>query len=290
MIVLQLALTGVGVGCVYALVAFGFVLIYKTTSVVNFAQGEFLMLGGFLAFTVTGILHAPFWVAALLVPCLMALFGAGLFLLVLRPLTGQPALATVLVTIGAAYVLRAVVTMVPGWGTDTHVFPSPYSAGVALGPLSISGNYLATMAVTAMVCTLLYLFFKRTLLGISMQATADNQLAAYYVGVPVSRIYVLVWALSAAVAGLAAVLIAPVSFVHSNMGVLGLRAFPAAVIGGLRNIPGAIAGGLVVGLVESFAGYYLPEGVKDIAPYIVVLAVLLCLPSGIFARRAMRKV
>ncbi|MBM3517672.1 MAG: branched-chain amino acid ABC transporter permease, partial [Alphaproteobacteria bacterium] len=133
-------------------------------------------------------------------------------------------------------------------------------------------------------------FFKLTRLGLAMQATAQNQLVAAYMGIPVKLVFSLIWALSAAVAAAAGVLLAPIAFVHVNMGFIGLKAFPAAVLGGFGSVPGAIAGGLVIGIVEALAGFYLPEGFKDVAAYVVLLAVLLVRPQGLFGRTSPRRV
>jgi len=143
---------------------------------------------------------------------------------------------------------------------------------------------------TALLCLGLYLFFRFTRIGIAMQASSQNQLAAYYMGIPVRRINMLIWGLSAGIAAMGGILLAPMTFVHSNMGFIGLKAFPAAVVGGFGSVPGAIAGGLIIGVVEALAGFYLPEGFKDVAAYVVVLLVLMVKPSGIFGDTATKKV
>ena len=288
---LQLTVSGVAMGCIYALIALGFVLVYKATEVVNFAQGDVMMLGAFVAFTFAGIWQLPFALAVLFAVLVLAGFGAVFNSILLRPLIGQPAFSAVMVTIAAGFVLRGVATMVPGWGPDTHALPAPWSEGVLrLGGLVIAHNDLAIIVLTSLLCAGLYLFFKRTRIGVAMQASSQNQLAAAYMGIPVRRVHTLIWAISAGIAGFAAVLLAPITFVHSNMGVIGIKAFPAAVVGGFGSIPGAIAGGLIIGLVESFAGFYLPEGFKNVAAYVVVLAVLMIRPSGLFAEMRRKKV
>jgi branched-chain amino acid transport system permease protein len=159
-----------------------------------------------------------------------------------------------------------------------------------LGGLVISAEQAVVIASTALLCGGLYAMFRYSKLGIAMQATSQNQLAAYYMGIPVKRINGLVWGLAAAVAAIAGLLLAPITFVHANMGFIGLKAFPAAVVGGFGSLPGAIVGGLVIGIVESFAGFYLPEGFKDIAPYIVVLLMLVLKPNGLFGEKLRKKV
>jgi len=288
---LQLLLAGVAQGCVYALVALGFVLIYKATETVNFAQGDLMMLGGFFALTASVILGWPYWATILFAVAAMAAVGMLIERIVLRPVLGQPAFTVVMITIGVGYVLRGVVTMIPGWGTDTYTFPTPFADGTfRLGEVIIAVQQVAVIVMTAALVAVLYVFFRFSKLGVAMQATSQNQLAAAYMGIPVRRVNMMIWGLSAGVAAFAGILLAPVTFVHSNMGFIGLKAFPAAVVGGFGSVPGAIVGGLIIGLVEAFAGRYMPEGFKDVAAYVVVLAVLMIKPSGIFGETAKKKV
>ena len=284
-------LAGIAQGCVYALVALGFVLIYKATETVNFAQGDLMMLGGFFALTAAVLLDWPYWATILFAVAAMALVGMLIERLVLRPVLGQPAFTVVMITIGVGFVLRGVVTMIPGWGTDTYTFPTPFADGTfKIGEVIFAVQQVAVIAMTAALVSALYLFFRFSKLGVAMQATSQNQLAAAYMGIPVRRVNMMIWGLSAGVAAFAGILLAPVTFVHSNMGFIGLKAFPAAVVGGFGSVPGAIVGGLIIGLVEAFAGRYLPEGFKDVAAYVVVLAVLMIKPSGIFGETARKKV
>jgi branched-chain amino acid transport system permease protein len=149
---------------------------------------------------------------------------------------------------------------------------------------------LIVIGVTAVLCGVLFALFRYTKIGIAMQAASQNQLAAYYMGIPVKRLNGIVWALSAAVAAVAGLLLAPITFVHVNMGFIGLKAFPAAVVGGFGSLPGAIVGGLVIGVVEALAGFYLPEGFKDVAAYVVVLLMLIVKPNGLFGETMRKKV
>jgi branched-chain amino acid transport system permease protein len=291
---LQLLVSGFAQGCIYGLIALGFVLIYKATETVNFAQGDLMMLGGFLGLSGTVALGMPFWAAFAATLVVMMLFGMLLERAVLRPLLGQPAFTVVMLTIGIGYLARGLVTMIPGWGTDTHTLPVPYKDEVVrFGSgegLVISMEHAAIIAVTAFLIVALYLFFRYTRLGIAMQATSQNQLAAFYMGIPVRRINMLIWGISAAVSACAGLLLAPITFVHANMGFIGLKAFPAAVIGGFGSIPGALVGGLIIGLIESLSGFYLPEGFKDIAAYIAVLLMLAVKPSGLFGGNLRKRV
>jgi branched-chain amino acid transport system permease protein len=289
--VLQLLLAGVAQGCVYALVALGFVLIYKATETVNFAQGDLMMLGAFFALTASVMLGWPYWATILFAVAVMALVGMLTERVVIRPVLGHPAFTVVMITIGIGYVIRGVVTMVPGWGTETYQIPTPFVEDVwKVGGVVLAVQQLMVIALTAALCAGLYLFFRFTRIGVAMQATSQNQLAAYYMGIPVRRVNMMIWGLSAGVAAFAGILLAPVTFVHSNMGFIGLKAFPAAVVGGFGSVPGSIVGGLIIGVVEALAGFYLPEGFKDVAAYVVVLVVLLVWPSGIFGETARKKV
>ena len=159
-----------------------------------------------------------------------------------------------------------------------------------VGALVLNVEQMVVILCTALLCLLLFAIFKYSKVGIAMQASSQNQLAAYYMGIPVKKLNGLAWGLASAVAAIAGLLLAPITFVHANMGFVGLKAFPAAVVGGFGSLPGAIVGGLVIGLVESMAGFYAPEGWKDIAPYIVVLVMLWVKPNGIFGGTLRKKV
>jgi branched-chain amino acid transport system permease protein len=288
---LQIMVSGVSQGCIYGLIAIGFVLIYKATETVNFAQGELMMLGAFAGLAAATLLGLPYWAAFLGAVAALALFGLATERVVLRPILGQPAFAIVMVTIGIGYVARGLITMVPAIGTDTHALPTPFQdEPVRLGGLVIGMEHVVVIGITVALCALLFALFRLTKVGIAMQAASQNQLAAYYMGIPVRRLNGFIWAISAAVAAVAGILLAPITFVHANMGFIGLKAFPAAVIGGFGSLPGAIVGGLIIGVVEALAGFYLPEGFKDTAAYVVVLLMLVVKPNGLFGETMHKKV
>ncbi|MGD9941944.1 MAG: branched-chain amino acid ABC transporter permease [Burkholderiaceae bacterium] len=289
--VLQVLVGGIAQGCIYGLIALGFVLIYKATETVSFAQGDLMMLGAFLGLVLLAALGFPFWLAVLAAIAAMAAFGIVLERVVIRPILGQPTFSIVMLTIGIGYVARGAITMIPGIGTETHTLPVPYrNETVQLGGVVLSVEQLAVIGTTAVLCALLYLLFRYAKIGIAMQASSQNQLAAYYMGIPVKRLNGLVWGLAAAVAAIAGLLLAPITFVHANMGFIGLKAFPAAVVGGFGSLPGAIVGGLIIGIVEALSGFFLPEGFKDIAAYVVVLAMLMIKPNGLFGENLRKKV
>jgi branched-chain amino acid transport system permease protein len=288
---LQLLISGVAQGCIYGLIALGFVLIYKATETVSFAQGDLMMVGAFGGLVTMTMLGFPFWLSVPAAIVAMGLFGVALERVVIRPILGQPAFSIVMLTIGVGYVLRGLITMIPDIGTDTHTLPVPYAGEVLrLGGLVVSAEQIVVIGVTAVLCGALFAMFRYSRLGIAMQAASQNQLAACYMGIPVKRLNGLVWGLAAAVAAVAGLLLAPITFVHANMGFIGLKAFPAAVVGGFSSLPGAIVGGLIIGIVEALSGFYLPEGVKDVAPYIVVLLMLVLKPNGLFGETLRKKV
>ncbi len=289
--VLQLVISGVAQGCIYGLIALGFVLIYKATETVSFAQGELMMLGAFLGLALMTMLGWPFWISVLSAVLAMALFGFAAERAVIRPILGQPAFSIVMLTFGIGYVARGVITMIPAIGTETHTLPVPYKDQVwKLGELVLNVEQLVVIGVTVLLCGALYALFRYSKIGIAMQASSQNQLAAYYMGIPVQRLNGLVWGLAAGVAAVAGLLLAPITFVHANMGFIGLKAFPAAVVGGFGSLPGAIVGGLIIGVVEALSGFYLPEGFKDIAAYVVVLVMLMVKPNGLFGETMRKKV
>ena len=288
---LQLVISGIAQGCIYGLIALGFVLIYKATETVSFAQGDLMMLGAFGGLAGMTMLGFPFWLAVPAAIAAMALFGVLTERVVIRPILGQPAFSIVMLTIGIGYVARGLITMLPGIGTDTHTLPVPYrNVTWNAGGLILSAEHMVVIVVTALLCLGLFAMFRYSKLGIAMQASSQNQLAAYYMGIPVKRLNGLVWGLAAAVAAIAGLLLAPITFVHANMGFIGLKALPAAVVGGFGSLPGAIVGGLIIGIVESLSGFYLPEGFKDIAAYVVVLIMLMVKPNGLFGDKLTKKV
>jgi branched-chain amino acid transport system permease protein len=288
---IQLVISGISQGCIYGLIALGFVLIYKATETVSFAQGELMMLGAFCGLAAMTFLGFPFWLAILSTIAAMALFGVLLERIVIRPILGQPQFSIVMLTIGIGYVARGLITMIPGIGTETHALPVPYKDEVFnAGTLVLNAEQLVIIGATATLCLLLFAVFRYSKIGIAMQASSQNQLAAYYMGIPVKKLNGVVWGLAAAVAAVAGLLLSPITFVHANMGFIGLKAFPAAVVGGFGSLPGAIVGGLVIGIVESLSGFYLPEGIKDVAAYVVVLIMLMVKPNGLFGERLRKKV
>jgi len=289
--VLQLLLSGLANGCVYGLVALGFVLIYKATEAVNFAQGDFMMLGAFVMIGLvnTQFLGLNFWLAVPIALLIMGALGYLLDVAVLRHMFGQSQTAVVILTIALGFVIRFVAGLI--WGHEPLNLESPLRLGdVRFGGVVLSLVDIAVIVVTLLLTLFLWQFFQRTKLGLAMQASSQNQMAAYYMGIPVKRVQGAVWALAAVVACVAGILYGSKGTLDISAGFIGIKAFAAAVIGGFGSLPGALMGGLIVGVIEPFAARYLPSGYSQIAPYALLIIVLVFRPHGLFAQVRTKKV
>ena len=289
--ILQLTVSGLSNGCVYGLMALGFVLIYKAAEQVNFAQGDMMMLGAFLAVGLGNdfYLGLPFWLACIGAVLAMAAVGWLIESALLRRVFGQSQVAVAILTIAIGFMLRFVAGAI--WGHEPRMLESPI-AGVTttLGALALGLDEIVVIVVTIILTGALFAFFNRTKLGVAMQASSQNQLAAYYMGIPVKRIHGLAWAIAGAAAAVAGILLACKGSIDPNTGFLGIKAFAAAVIGGFGSLPGALAGGLIVGLIEQFAARHIEAGYSHIAPYAVMLLVLFVRPRGLFVQVRSKKV
>ncbi len=287
---LQLLISGLANGCVYGLVALGFVMIYKATEAVNFAQGDFMMLGAFVALglTVNSVVALPLWAAIPVALAIMGVLGYLLDVVLLRRIFGQSQIAVMILTIALGFVIRFAAGVI--WGHEPQSLNTPLiGKHIRLAGLVLGLDELAVIIVTLLLTTLLYFFFNRTRLGVAMQAASQNQLAAYYMGIPVRRINGLVWALAGVVAAIAGILFASKGSIDPTTGLLGIKAFAAAVIGGFGSLPGALLGGLLVGVIEPFASRYIAAGYSQVAPYVVLLLVLILRPHGLFAQVQTKK-
>ena len=288
----QLLISGISQGCVYGLIALGFVLIYKATEMVNFAQGDLMMLGAFIAFGFINVLGWPFLWGFLATLAVMGVVGATLERLLLRPMIGEPPFAVLMLTIGLGFILRAVAGAI--WGYEDKTLSTPYGGGVARwGEVSVGYENIAVVLGTLALCVLVFVFFRKTRVGVAMQAASQNQLAAYYVGIPVKWIFALVWAMSAMISATAGILVAPLSLINPIMGFVGIKAFAAAIVGGFGSLPGAFLAGLMIGIVEQFAKHGLPsglEGFSETTAYVILLIMLFIRPEGIFATMQRKKV
>jgi branched-chain amino acid transport system permease protein len=286
---LQLAVNGVAIGSIYALVALGLVLTYKATEVLNFAYGDLLMASAFVGWGLIVGLQWPFWLAALATVAFAALLSWQLDAHVMRIIVGQPQFSGVMLTIAVAFMIRGLVSM--SFGPDSRSYPTPWTGkSTHLAGLVVNDLNLVILAAALLITALLFWFLARTSLGVAIQAASQNQLAAYLSGIRVKRLSSLVWALSGAIAALCGLLLAPIALVDISLWVVVLKALAALVLGGFGSVPGAILGGLLIGLVEQMAGVYMPDGYKDVMAYLVLIAVLVFWPRGLLGEAHGRRV
>jgi branched-chain amino acid transport system permease protein len=290
---LYLLTNGVMIGLMYALIALGFVLIYKATDAINFAQGEFVMFAGFIAAGAMEFVHAPFWVAALLSVVGMIALGFALERVVLRPLIGRPVIAVVMATIGLAAVLRGGAVLAFGAGTRAINMPIPDDP-LSLGPVTLPPVEVVGAAVSLLFLAGFTWFFLKSRTGIAMRAVADSQQVAMAMGINVRRYFAFAWAMAGIVSALGGIVWGAMLGVDNQLALVGLKVFPVVILGGLDSIIGAVIGGLIVGIVENLAaGYFDPlvgGGTKDFVPYLLMIIVLMVRPEGIFGRRRIERV
>ncbi len=284
---------GVLIGLMYSLIALGFVLVYKATDAINFAQGEFVMIAGFVVAVALGVYGAPLWLAVVVGLAGMIGFGFGLERVVLRPLIGRPIVAVIMATIGLAAVLRGVGPLT--WGAETHSLPLPISdEPFVLGPLFIPPIQVAGAAVSLMFLGAFGWFFLRSRKGIAMRAVADNQQVAMAMGINVERYFALAWAMTGVVSALGGIIWGNLLGVDVHLALVGFKVFPVVILGGLDSVPGAIVGGLMVGIVENVAaGYidpYVGGGTKDFVPYVLMIVALMVRPYGMFGKAIIERV
>jgi branched-chain amino acid transport system permease protein len=289
----DLFVNGLMIGMMYALVALGFVLIYKATSVVNFAQGELVMFGGYVAAALITLYHLPLAIAIPVLLGTMVLLGFVLERVVLRPLVGQQVISVVMVTIGLAQVLQGSAALV--WGAQTKNIPLP----IRLEPYIIWEIYISPINIVAALVSAGFLvafawFFRKSRMGIAMRAVANDQQAAMAVGIDVRFVFALSWAIAGLAAALGGVVWGSMLGVDTQLALVGLKVFPAVILGGLDSVPGAIVGGLMIGAVESVAaGYvdpYVGGGTKDFLPYVLMILALMIRPYGFFGREIIERV
>jgi branched-chain amino acid transport system permease protein len=290
---LDLIINGLLVGLMYALVALGFVLIYKATSAINFAQGDLVMLAGYAAAFLLVDLGIPLLAAVGIVAVGMVLLGFMLERLILRPLVGQPIVSVIMVTIGLSFVLQGLVTIL--WGANTRRLALPVSDDpIILGPVFISPINLVAALIAVAFLVAFGLFFTRSRLGLAMRAVADDQQAAMVVGIKVPSVFALSWGIAGLAATAGGVIWGNQIGVDTFLNLIGLKVFPVVILGGLDSIGGAIIGGLILGIVESLAaGYFDPlvgGGTKDFVPYVLMILVLFIRPYGMFGHETIERV
>jgi len=287
---LQFAINGLLVGGLYALLAMGIVLIYKSTRVFNFALGEMLAVGAFFLFTFM-TLHLPLWVAAPITMLAAMLLGFCIERLALRPLIGQPILAAIMATLSLSLILKGIGLFV--WGSPAVSFPEKVlpSKPLVIGDLFVSNELMWTFLISAALFVAMLLFFQLTKTGLFMRATAEGHAVAQAAGINVERIFAVTWAIAALVAAASGIMLGNrFGLGMTTLPVMAAKAFPAVLFGGLESISGAIIGGLVIGVLESLAGGYIDPMVSEIAPYIVLLLVLLVRPEGLFGLKRIERI
>jgi branched-chain amino acid transport system permease protein len=288
---LQLVISGLAVGSLYALVALGFVLVYKATDILNFAHGEAMMIGAFVCYALI-MKGVPFPWAVLLTIGIAMVLGLVTERVVLRPMIGEPQFAVVMVTIGLSIFLRSVSGIV--FGHDNKIFPASFVKGtVNFHGLVLSHTHLWAMAMSAVLVFLFFAFFKYSRVGLSMRGVANDQDTAMLMGISVKKVFALTWALSFAIASVAGIFLASVMVLNIGLSFVAIKAFPAVILGGLESIPGAIIGGLAIGILETLAGGYLDQilpGVKDLTSFVVLFLVLMIRPYGLFGKEELERV
>ncbi len=284
---------GVLIGLMYSLIALGFVLVYKATDAINFAQGEFVMIAGFVVVAALQLYGVPLLPSILIGLGVMIVFGFGLERAVLRPLIGRPIIAVVMATIGLAAVLRGLGPLL--WGAETKSLPLPIpDEPFVVGPLFIPPIQVLGAVVSLLFLAVFGWFFLKSRRGIAMRAVADSQPVAMAMGINVERYFALAWAMTGIVSALGGVIWGNLLGVDVHLSLVGFKVFPVVILGGLDSIPGAIVGGLIVGVVENVAaGYidpYVGGGTKDFAPYVLMILALMLRPYGIFGKRIIERV
>lgn len=290
----QLIVNGVIVGTLYGVVAMCFVLIYKSTKVVNFAQGEFLLIGAWTCWAMLVKFELPFYVSFPLTLAFMVVFGILLQVVVLRPMIGEPIISVIMVTIGLSMFFQALVAWI--FGGYTKAFPKVFDTeSVNILGLQIETAYIMSMVISLIIMIGFYYFFKHSRLGLAMRATAFNQQIAQSLGISVKHVFAAAWAISAVVSALAGVVIGMVNGVSSALSFIGIKVFPVVILGGLDSIIGSIVGGLIIGVLENVAEFvdsqWLHVGnMYNIAPFYALVIILMIKPYGLFGTKDIERI
>lgn len=286
---LNLVANGVVIGATYGMTAMAFALIYKATGVVNFAQGEVMMLVAYVAFSLSGALGWSFGPLMMVVIPAAMLIGFLIERIFIRPMLGEPVFSIVMVTIGLAVIIRGAVMLI--WGSQPVDFPAGFSNEVIrIGPVPFYEVQLYAVGSMAVLLAAAWAFFRFTRMGIAMRATANNETAALLMGIPVARVYAVAWSLAAGISAIVGVIFSAMLSLGPDLWFQGLKAFPAVIVGGLDSVIGAALGGLVIGIVENLAEGYIGQGLKEIAGFVVIVLVLMVRPYGLFGQREIERV
>ena len=288
---IQLFFQGLSIGFLYALAALGFVMIFKSSSVLNFAHGELLAIGAFIFLVLSSWLKLPVVLAfALTLICTFAL-GFVIERLFLRPLIGEALIQVIMLTVGLASMFKGLLLFV--FGGNLHNYPEllPKGLSLHLGVVNIAPVYVATFIIGLVFLLVFGLFFKYSSQGVYMRSVADNQTAALSLGVHVRRVFALSWAIAAVVCAMSGILLGIMNGINVHqLSEVGLKVFPVVILGGLESIGGAIIGGVIIGLLETFTGGYISTSLRDVVPYIVLVIILLVKPYGLFGLKEIERV
>ncbi|MBW2638291.1 MAG: branched-chain amino acid ABC transporter permease [Deltaproteobacteria bacterium] len=279
----QLLVNGISIDFLYGMAAMGFVMIFKSSSVLNFAHGELLAFGAFIFLTMVTWAGLPVYAAFIVSLTGCFLMGFVIERLFLRPLIGEPLIYVIMLTVGLAAIFKGLMLLI--WGGNLYIYPDflPPNLSIEWGGINIPPVYVLSTMIGLLFLVLLGLFFKYSSQGIYMRSVADNQTAALSLGVHVRRVFALSWAIAALVAGMSGIVLGIINGINvHDLSSVGLKVFPVVILGGLDSIGGAIIGGLIIGLLETFTGGYLSPSLRDVVPYIVLVFILLIRPYGLF--------
>ncbi len=293
-LLMQLVINGLIVGLLYGVVGMCFVLVYKSTQIVNFAQGEFLLIGAWVCWAFLVYFKVPFVVGFLLTLVFMASFGVLLQMIVLRPMIGEPIISVIMITIGLSMLFQALMKWI--FGVSAESYPQVFETqSFSILGLNIEAAYLMSTGIAVVIMAAFYWFFKYSKQGLAMRATAFDQQVAQSLGISVKHVFAMSWAIAATVSATAGIVIGMVNGVSDSLSVIGIKVFPAVILGGLDSIVGAIVGGLIIGVLENvaefFDGQYLHWGnLYDIAPFYVLLVILWFKPYGLFGQKDIERI
>jgi branched-chain amino acid transport system permease protein len=293
-LLLQLLVNGLVVGTLYGVVAMSFVLIYKATQVVNFAQGELLLIGAWVCWTLLTKYQVPFWLGMPMTLVFMFAFGIAIQIVILRPMIGEPIISVIMVTIALSTVFQASLKWI--YGVSPQPFPRVFtSQSVSFAGLQIQTVYVMSLVVSVLMMVGMAWFFRVSKWGLAMRATAFNQQVAQSLGISVKTVFAMAWAISAMVSAVAGVVVAVVNGVSSGLSIYGIKVFPAAILGGLDSVGGAVIGGIIIGVLENVAQFvdseYLHWGnLYEIAPFYVLIIILMIKPYGLFGTKDIERV
>jgi branched-chain amino acid transport system permease protein len=296
--IIEILFNGISMGMIYALMAMGFVLIFKSTGVINFAQGELSMVGAFICYSFATLMNVPYIYAFFIALIGGVILGAIVYQVFFRTMMGEPLFSTIMITVGLASILTCLAGLI--WGHDVYSLNSPFTDKVIhLDKITFAQGSFATIIVSVVLFVIILLFFNRSLLGISMRGSAEDSDTAQLMGINVKKIHMVAWALGGLMAAVAGMFLADQSFVRLSMSHVGIKAMAAAILGGMESITGAIVGGIIIGVVEGLAANYMSGmelgnfhmgDIKDVAAFVIMIIVLIIRPHGIFGKEKVERV